>query len=131
MLWVLMPVLKTPQFGILGSLSTAVILQVRTITMALLVMRSMFMTEIGLRWLAPMAISITVSITRGEPGPAVHSSPESLPAACGRRAAGLTYRAQMILSAAIPVGSRFGSGMQMELILHPAALRLSNRLRFM
>src|SRR5674476_1559851 len=103
-----MLVLKTPR-GLLGNLSTVVILQARTMSMALPLLRSMFLMEIGLRWLVPMAIPTTVSITRGEPGPAAQSSPESLPAACGRRVAGPTYRAQMILAAAIPNGFRFGS----------------------
>src|SRR5450759_2677436 len=114
MLWVLMLVLKTPRFGVLGNLSTAVILQLRTMSMALLVIRSMFMTELRLHWLVPMAIAITVSITRFQP----------LPALFGRRVVGRTYRAQMILSPAIPVGSRFGLRMQMETQF--PALRLTN-----
>src|ERR1035437_415274 len=114
-----MLVLKTPRFGVLGNLSTAVIFKVRTMSMALPLLRSMFLMEIGLRWLVPMAIAITVSITRFQPRPA----------AFGRRVAGPTYRAQMILSPAIPVGSRFGLRMQME--TQSPALRLTNHLRFM
>src|ERR1035437_10965047 len=116
-----MLVLKTPRFGLLGIFSTVVILQVRPMSMALPLLRSMFLMEIGLRWLVPLAIPITVSGWRFQPPPA----------ACGRRVAGPTYRAQMILAAAIPNGFRFGLRiLQMHRRRSPA-LRLTNHLRFM
>src|ERR1035437_8784008 len=90
-------------------------------SMALPLLRSMFLMEIGLRWLVPMAIPITVSGRRFQPRPA----------AFGRRVAGPTYRAQMILAAAIPNGFRIGLRiLQMHRRRSPA-LRLTNHLRFM
>src|ERR1035437_1892577 len=118
--WGLIVALKTPRFGLLGVLSTAAILSVRPMFMTLPPIQSMFLMEIGVQWLATMAIVIMVSGNR---------LPELSPAPFGRRVAGLTYRVLMILSAAIPAGFRFGLRMQMGRQF--PALRLTNRLRFM
>ena len=93
--WVIMLVLKPPRFGVIGIFSTAVILQLRPMSMALPLIRSMFMMEIGVQWWVPMAIAIMVSGGRFHVPPAL----------IGRRVAGLTYRVLMILPEAIPVGS--------------------------